>query len=114
MKRIAIYSFLLFSAAVLFSASCHHIETLPAGAYAAWVQNSDNGLLQKKQIGEIEYSVQYKPLDFVVLQSQGKTVNKSEALNLKKEFEGMEYFTFRVKSISTKDVLHTESDDENS
>ncbi len=112
MKIFISHLAVLFVTMIMLSASCNRVQILQAGAYSSWVQNPENGLLVKKQIGEIEYSIQYKPLDFVILQSNGKAVNKSEAQILKKEFDGMEYFTFRLKSLSENDALNMNSDNE--
>jgi hypothetical protein len=100
--------FALFIAAM--ATACYHTESLRAGDYVRWVQDPANGLRVNKQIGDIEYSLQYKPLDFVILQSNGKVFTKSQAAILKKDFEGMEYFTFRLRSLSQNNALEETSD----
>jgi hypothetical protein len=97
---------------LLFTTSCSQGVLSPI-SYAKWVSDSDNGLNTKKKIGHYEFSLQYKPLDYVVLLEEGVKVPLDKLESRKKELEGMQYFTFRITSLTEDDMLRTDQQDEN-
>jgi hypothetical protein len=66
--------------------------------YAQWVQNMENGLKQEKTIEELDFSIQYKPYNYIICQEKRsdsiRTIDLDENV---KELEGMEYYDFRIK-----------------
>ena len=88
----------IFCLSSLLFTSCEK-DTLPAAGYVQWVENEDNGLRISKQMGDYKLTVQYKPLDYVVLMEE-KT-EKLAALLLKQrtaQLDQMQYFSLRLQS----------------
>jgi len=93
LKNILIYLILL--TLTLFSCTPDELEPME---YVRWVENENNGLKVSRQIGEFIFTVQYKPLEYKILQKlkdPGITYDRLE--EEKKEIEDMQYFTFTVK-----------------
>lgn len=75
-------------------------EGLSPKKYYAEITDPDNGYLIIKEFPEIRFKVQYKPLDFVVLQEYKRNVpNMEEMISLRNEFKGMHYFTLSIEPI---------------
>lgn len=72
-------------------------KDMPAPDYTSWVENKSNGLKVEKRIGDITYSALYKPCAYVAMMDIGKKELTAERLKEKvKEYEGMQYFTFKI------------------
>lgn len=92
-------SIILF--ALLRFPGCGGNEFDPA-EYIQWVENSDHGLKVKKSIGSIDFILQYKPIDYVIVKQAGNgKADKNFMDNEKKQMEDMQYYTF---SIAVTDV----------
>src|SRR5882757_3682846 len=73
-----------------------HISALPAGEYVQWVESEQSGLHVKKTIGDYTFEVQYKPLDYAVLQDERRNdLKESELQKGKEAISDMQYYTFR-------------------
>ncbi|MGL4599259.1 MAG: hypothetical protein ACRCYO_17185, partial [Bacteroidia bacterium] len=81
-------------------------KQVDVSSYVEWIDDPAHGLVLQKSIGDIQYSLQYKPLDFVLLQHlQGAQVDADSLKRLRVSYSGMEYFTFRIRSQASSDVL---------
>lgn len=72
--------------------------------YFRWVENKENGLIKRKEIGNYFFELQYKPTEYVTLQMLQD--EKFDSLTFKKESENnsdMLYFTLRIGSIEGND-----------
>lgn len=88
----------------LFVYGCDQKKLYPL-EYAAWVEDESNGLVAKKQVGEYEFSLLYKPLEYIALTSEKNPEIKRDTLVKRMQLLGeLQYFTFRM-SKSGKDVL---------
>jgi len=68
-------------------------ETLNPRDYIHWVQNEEHGM-HVTQIQEgIFYEVQYKPLDYMILQRNQEITDSLEAASLLKEIQGLQYYS---------------------
>lgn len=71
---------------------------LPVTEYIQWVESADNGLRVKKTISDYTFEVQYKPLDYVVLQDQKRNnLKPAELVTEKNAISDMQYYTFRIE-----------------
>ena len=92
---------------VLFFENCKKDELSPV-EYAAWVENESNGLKVKKNISDYEFTLLYKPLDYVVVREMKSEELKKKLLDeRKKELEGMQYYTLKIKSNTSNDLMKT-------
>lgn len=74
--------------------------------YAEWVENTDNGLSVKKEIEEFEFKLIYKPIDYIIdYEYKNGVVKKDSILKRKADLQGYQYFTFKIKSKSGKEIM---------
>lgn len=94
-------------------ASCK-IKMLLPHEYVTWLNDESNGVKVKKNIGDFEFSLLYKTPEYIILQQEKTDAIKSTTMeSRKKELEGMQYYTFQVKTGDGKDILQTGNADEN-
>lgn len=82
-------------------------KTLKASDYIQWIEDKDNGLIDSRDFDDLNYYVQYKPVDYVTLKTLGPNgLNKNIYGETKKEYEGMQYFTLTLSNrLSQGDLL---------
>jgi hypothetical protein len=86
--------------------SCSKKKELNMEAYAQWVENTDNGLCIKKDIQEFEFKLIYKPIDYILdYEYKNDAIKKDSILNRRKELNGYQYITFKIKSTSGKEIM---------
>ncbi|MDP2387989.1 MAG: hypothetical protein Q8M29_16565 [Bacteroidota bacterium] len=74
--------------------------------YINWIEDPGNGLIADKTIGEFTFSAFYKPLDYLALSDLEIDSTLKEELPKKiKEYEGMDYFSFRINSNADQSEL---------
>lgn len=67
--------------------------------YLTYVQNPVNGLCISKEIGEITYTLQYKPLEYlVILEKQKDSIGRKELENRMSELKDMQYYTLKIEA----------------
>lgn len=71
---------------------------LPKQAYVDWVQDLDNGLIVRKEIGNFAFELFYKPLDYQILQA-GENVTAIDS------YKDTQHYTLKIESLSGVDVL---------
>jgi hypothetical protein len=85
--------------------SCSKRDLSPL-QYVKWVENESNGLKLKKGIGDHEFSIQYKPLEYIALmEKKDERISENEVSKRTNELKGMEYYTFRISSTKNKEIL---------
>jgi hypothetical protein len=91
---------------------CNHASLSPR-AYTEWVRNSENGLNVNKRIGDFDFSLQYKPVEFVIMeQYKSDTVSRKSIEGHAKELDGMQYYTLRIRSSLQNEMLRAGISDE--
>lgn len=70
---------------------------LSPSEYLKWAKSEDNELTVTKEEGGFNYSLQYRPLDLILLQELGPNATQEEWDKLATEFEGMEYYTLKIE-----------------
>lgn len=92
MVKTVIYILILFS---LLSCSS---KNLAKEDYINWIQNPDNGLAIRKEIGSFGYELFYKPLPYQLLQANIE-------LSQLEEHKDTQHYTFKIESLDGLDVL---------
>jgi hypothetical protein len=89
---------------ILFLAGCKN--KLDKNGLAAYIQDSDNGLRQDREIGDFKITLTYKPTDLLIEQDDPK-VNNDPALREKKrkQYDQYNYFILNM-SLGDKDLLY--------
>lgn len=98
--------FIVLALLVINFTGCNKKELIPLD-YVKWVEDESNGLRQTKVFGEVEVTVQYKPLDYVVAIEQKDPELKREMLNKrKKDIEGLRHYMIRFSTVDkTQDFM---------
>lgn len=89
-----------------FSACSHSKCSIPE--YLKYIDNPDNGLIQRKQIGVFDLSCEFKPVEYVVIKDWYKENGVLPVQISKDEFiknEGIDNFYLKIESTSGKDIL---------
>jgi hypothetical protein len=74
-------------------------ESMRAEELIVFVEDEANPFSAKKKIGDIAYSVQYKPHDYIIaLENISKPLSAKNIESRRSEIKDMDYFTLRIKS----------------
>lgn len=97
MKQITLYIFLIG----LFTLTACGSRLSPID-YVHYVENPDNGLLVSSKINGVKYTLQYQPIDYLVmLELKSFSIPPEIFKEQYDRFKGMEHYVFHV---DTKDV----------
>ena len=95
---LQIRNFIIVTSFIIAFFSCSNHELKPAN-YVQWVEDPKNGLNTEKKIGDLVFSIQYKPTDYIVLQqSQKPIIDSSDYYRIKHDIEGLLYFNFSISN----------------
>jgi len=89
-------------------------KQLPAGEYAAWVENAGHGLSQEKEFDGIQYQVLYKPVDYVLAKELSSgALQPANVEARRKELGNLQYLTLRIKSKESNELMSAGISNEN-
>jgi hypothetical protein len=72
-------------------------EKLSPVNYVKWVEDAQNGLNKEKQIGEMIYSAQYKPYNYVICEQERQpTIADSTVRKDMSQLGNMQYFNLKI------------------
>jgi hypothetical protein len=92
----------------LFAMSCTK-KKLNKKDYLQYIENEDNGLRASRIMGDVKYTLQYKPIDYVLLKE-----NNSNAQQTAVDLKGMQYYTLSYSLVKNdKDILRYDLSEEN-
>jgi hypothetical protein len=80
-------------------ASCQHRASLPLKEYVKWVESKDNGLVVEKVVGRYKFTLQYTPVDYLIIKDQsaeGKEMTENDFDRLRREQSGEQYYRLRI------------------
>jgi 3D (Asp-Asp-Asp) domain-containing protein len=82
-------------------------QPLPVVDYLRWVESPGNGLRQIKTLGNIDFSIQYKPLPYIYAQeNEGKQLSVAGLTEKLDQHKEMEFYTIRIaRNNGNSDVL---------
>jgi len=79
---------------------------LPPDDYIKWIKTADNGLFVSKEVGDITYSIQYEPLEYVALRNlKTKSVSKEQLKNETDRLSDLQYYTLKISTSKGTDIL---------
>lgn len=109
MNLILKYSFLFLSVLLIRNCSRTQLSLSPAG-YVSWIESEENGLCPSKKIGQLQFDLQYKPLEYIVLKDNaGMKLSPAEMKKQVSEIGDMQYFTLRISSEKGGDLLQSDA-----
>jgi hypothetical protein len=75
-------------------------KKLGSTEYIKYIEDENNGLKTTKSIGRVNYSLQYKPADYIILKEN------RELTDLNEDLKEMQYYTLQYSLIdNSKDIL---------
>ncbi len=105
-KKKCRISFFCLVVVLISIVGCNFQSTLDAASYIKWIENENHGLRKTKTIGDIEYTLQYKPYEYIALYELKNSIPSHELINKRvKEIEGMSYFNMRIKHKKGGDIV---------
>lgn len=109
MNLILKYSFLFLSVLLIRNCSRTQLSLSPAD-YVSWVEDEQNGFCPSKKIGQLQFDLQYKPLEYIVLKDNaGAKLSSAEMKKQVSDISDMQYFTFRIASEKGGDLLRSDA-----
>jgi hypothetical protein len=94
---------LLLSGLLFFSCSKNNLAHKD---YAKWIQDEKNGLKVSKKVGDFEFSLQYKTVEFLALLENPDGFSRPEQLNdYISGLKGYEYFTLTIKNKDENEIM---------
>ena len=80
--------------------------TLTTLDYMNWIENKENGLKVEKKISDFVYTALYKPYEYLALFELKKdNIRKKELYEKMNEYDGLQYFTFRITAENQQQEL---------
>lgn len=105
MNKLKITTVLLSVFFVWTSCNTGNLEPV---AYKNWVENPENGLNVSREAGEFQFTLQYKPLDYVALINQRpEQLNRQGFMKNKEEMKELQYYTLRIDSKTGDEMLRS-------
>jgi len=85
---------------------CNEKPALTVEKFKDWVQDPRHGLFIKKEVGDIEYSLQYRPYEYIALQELSeKSITRSLIDSIILEIDGLLYFSLVIGDKTPKTGL---------
>jgi hypothetical protein len=98
---------------VLFFVACGK-KSLSPKYYVDWVENENNGLSLSKEFNDVDFQILYKPINYIVAKEYLNGNLKKENISKRLlELGNMQYFTLRIKSKSSNELLNANISNEN-
>jgi hypothetical protein len=86
-------------------------NSLKAPDYILYLTNPAHGMYQELTINKYLFTIQYKPLDWMMLQDfESSTANADE---LRKKYESSSYFVLKIKGFGDADIAGSTADMKN-
>lgn len=77
----------------------------------AYIKNPENGLLQQKEIGNVNYQITYKPTTLMINQDlRGEKTTEQLLDSLKKKYSNYYYFMLNVQ-VNNQEILNNKAND---
>jgi hypothetical protein len=88
--------YFLFCGIVFFS--CNPSILSPT-EFIKWIEDEENNLIQTKTINDLEYKLQYKPIEYIV--AKDKVLGDIDFSKKRIELGDLQYFTFQIKILGS-------------
>lgn len=101
--------FLLFFFSTVLLIACQ--SKLTESELIAYIKNSENGLIQQKQIGNVNYQITYKPTALMINQDlRGGKATEQLLDSLKRKYSNYYYFMLNVQ-VNNQEILNNKAND---
>lgn len=96
--------------ALVLCAGCKQNAFTTEAELWAFVRNADNGYHYEKKVGNVSYSLTYRPTDVLVKQELGDLYTKKDVDSLRKKYQQYLYFNLSMSSHG-QELLHSKVGD---
>jgi len=73
-------------------------DKLAPSQYVSWIEDKNNGMEKEKKIDDIVFSVQYRPVPYVICEEEKKNeISDSLAKRRSAELSGMQYMNLKIE-----------------
>ena len=92
-------------------------DTIDRNEFRRWFYNTDNGLIKIRNVNNLTYTVQYRPIELMVLNEiKGIDISQSFLDSLKDTYGSAEYFMLQIgpsnqEGVMNEDLLKSDSRD---
>lgn len=96
--------YILFCLIVMLMHSCGP-SALGPEAYMAYCNDGSKELIQQRAFNNIRYTLKYEPVDYKALKElrdNGSSSGYAEFENIRKEYEGLVYFVFKIENAGSE------------
>jgi hypothetical protein len=80
-------------------------DALAPTEYRGWVENESNGLKVVKPVGDLVFTLQHCPVDYLVLREQDQAPSPEVLADRRKALQGAEYYHLRIGLKNRSDVM---------
>jgi hypothetical protein len=88
-------------------------EQLSPKEYMSWVKNDEHGLCVTKQVGNCNFTLQYKPCEYeALLHQKNESVSKPELDKAIASINNLQYFMLTIKNSDGKEIMEEGSSDQ--
>ena len=88
-------------------------EKMKSSDLIKWFNDSGNGFVNNQEVGEIRFSAQLRPVDYqIALDHKSDFINEEEYRKAKERIDRMTYFSLRISSDFSPDVMLHNAEDE--
>jgi len=98
--------FLILSCFVITSCT---VTELPPSRYLIWLQENQSNLTWTTEQKNFTFKLIYLPHDRMILRDAGTNLTKQNYPTLKKEYEGLEYYTLKITGKGRLNLLDTKA-----
>lgn len=100
-------SLLVFIGCSIIIASCNKDKGISVPEYIQKVENENSGLKIKKEMGEVVYFLQYKPLPYIVIKEEKSLLIDTALMERRmQKLNDLQYYNLRIQSKDkSKDIL---------
>lgn len=73
--------------------------------YVKTIRSEEMGLVQTSGNENFNFSIQYKPLEYIAIMEQRNNASKETVSSRTKELKGLQYYNIKIQSLKGEDVL---------
>lgn len=82
------------------------VKSLTSDEYVEWIEDPDNGLNLTKEFQDVTFQILYKPVNYIIAKElKNGGINKTEIPSRILELDSLQYFTLRIKSNKSDELL---------
>lgn len=99
---------------VMMSTGCLNSHPVSTDEYMSYIEDPANGVTVASRLENFEFGLLYKPLDYIIgLEFRNGVISLDSMSSRKKQLEGFQYYTLRIRSNQDSEFIRTGLSSEN-